>query len=99
MDADDNVYMSPYYDHWDDDHMKLEVNKATGVPRMTLMFPDAGHNFETIYLKWRLPTGFRVMDTLDRLQGYVFGSTANNITVDCGSPSAAPDVETTIGHV
>lgn len=95
----DKMQRYPYYDHWSDRNMKLEVDPKTGVPRMTLDFTDAGRNFETIYLKWRMPRGFRAMDTIDRLQGYAFSSTAANVTVDCGSVLATPDVETTTGHV
>jgi len=70
----------PYYDHWSDRYMKLEFNKDTGIPRMTLTYdPRAGFNFETVYLKWRLPAGCRIMDTVDRLMGYVFSSSAQNV--------------------
>lgn len=68
---------SPYYDHWSDRHMKLEFNETTHIPRLTLTYdPLSGFNFETIYLRWRLPRGCRIMDTTDRLGGYVFSSTA-----------------------
>lgn len=99
MSANGNMWREPYYDHWSDRNMKLEVNPTTNIPRLTLTFPDGGYNFETIYLRWRLPKGFRVMDTVDRLGGYVFGSTASNVVVDCGSTVAVPEVESTIGHV
>lgn len=93
------VWREPYYDHWSDRNMKLEVNEVTKIPHLTLTFPDGGYNFETIYLKWKLPKGCRVMDTMDRLQGYVFSSTASAVVVDCGSTMAIPNVETTVGHV
>jgi hypothetical protein len=67
----------PYYDHWSDRYMKLEIDESTKIPRLTLMYDElGGFNFETIYLKWRLPRGCKVMDTIDRLRGYVFSSTA-----------------------
>lgn len=71
----------PHYDRWSDDHMRIEVNPVTGIPRITLTYKNDGFNFETIYLKWRLPDGFMVMDTIDRLRGYVFSSTAKNVLV------------------
>ena len=92
-------WREPYYDHWSDRNMSIEVNELTKIPRLTLTFPDGGYNFETIYLRWRLPKGFQVMDTLDRLRGYVFSSTASDVIVDCGNPMAIPDVETTVGHI
>jgi hypothetical protein len=47
---------------------------------MVLNYDDAaGHNFETIYLRWKLPNGMNIMDTIDRLGGYVFSSNATNI--------------------
>lgn len=79
--------------------MKLEVNELTKIPRLTLTYPDGGYNFETIYLRWRLPKGCRIMDTIDRLQGYVFSSTASDVVVDCGNPMVVNEVETTIGHI
>lgn len=67
----------PYYDHWSDRYMKLEFNEDTKIPRLTLTHDsDSGFNFERIYLRWRLPKGCRIMDTIDRLGGYVFSSTA-----------------------
>ena len=89
---------SPYYDHWSDRYMKLEKDETTGRYAMTLTY-GPGFNFETVYLKWRLPSGCRVMDTIDRLGGYVFSSTAQNIVVDCNSSSAAPIVDVRQGHV
>lgn len=99
LDAQNKEWREPYYDHWSDRNMKLEVNEKTGIPRLTLTYPDGGYNFETIYLRWRLPRGCRIMDTVDRLQGYVFSSTANDVVVDCGNPMAIPEIETTIGHI
>jgi len=99
MDENGNLWREPHYDHWSDRTMKIEFNPVTNVPRLTLTFPDGGYNFETIYLRWRLPKGFRIMDTLDRLQGYVFSSTASDIVVDCGRANAIPDVDATIGHI
>lgn len=66
-----------HYDHWSDKYMSLEmVGGDAKTPRITLNYKDAGYNFETIYLKWRLPMGCQVKDTIDRLGGYLFGSTA-----------------------
>ena len=99
LDTTDHAWREPHYDHWSDRNMKLEVNPTTNIPRLTLTYQDGGYNFETIYLRWRLPRGFGVMDTIDRLNGYVFGSTASNVVVDCGNSMAVPEVESTIGHV
>lgn len=46
-----------------------------------------------------MPRGCRIMDTMDRLQGYVFSSTAHDVVVDCGNPMTIPQVNATIGHV
>ena len=90
----------PYYDRWSDKHMKLEKSAETGLPRLTLTYgPDGGHNFETIYLKWRLPKGCMVMDTIDRLGGYVFSSTAQNIVVECSNSDVTPILDVNTGHV
>lgn len=90
----------PYYDRWSDKYMALEFDKETGIPRMTLNWDaDAGYNFETIYLRWRLPKGFKVMDTMDRLMGYVFSSTAQNIEINGNSNLASNHVDLKIGHV
>ena len=90
----------PYYDHWSDRYMKLSVDENTGTPRMTLTYDnDCGYNFETIYLKWRLPTGFNVMDTIDRLGGYVFSSTAYNVTVDSNNSFVTPVLDIHKGFV
>lgn len=99
MDEDDRIWREPHYDHWSDRNMSIEVNEVTKTPRLTLTFPDGGYNFETIYLRWRLPKGCRIMDIMDRLQGYVFSSTANDVVVDCGNPIAISEVETTVGHI
>ena len=99
MDDNWRLWREPHYDHWSDRNMKLEVNPTTNIPRLTLSFPDGGYNFETIYLRWKLPEGCRIMDTLDRLGGYVFSSTANDVVLDCGTSTVVPDVETTIGHI
>jgi hypothetical protein len=99
LDSANRAWREPYYDHWSDRTMKLEVDPVTNVPRLTLTFPDGGYNFETIYLRWKLPKGCRIMDTLDRLGGYVFSSTASNVVVDCGNSMVVQDVDTTIGHI
>lgn len=88
-----------YYDHWGDNCMKME-RKPNGNYRLTLKYPDdGGFNFETIYLRWKLPAGFQVMDTMDRLGGYVFGSTARNIVVDCNISTVKVDLDVNIGRV
>ena len=90
----------PYYDHWSDKYMKLKFDEDTGVPRLTLKYDqDCGFNFETIYLKWKLPIGFNVMDTLDRLHGCVFSSTAYNVTVDSNNSFATPMLDIRKGYV
>ena len=90
----------PYYDRWSDNCMSLSVDENTGVPRLTLNYSaDCGYNFETIYLKWKLPVGFNVMDTIDRLQGYVFSSTAYNVTVDSNNSFATPVLDIVKGYV
>ena len=99
MDEEGNLWRDPYFDHWSDKNMKIEFDPTTGTPRLTLTFPDGGYNFDTIYLRWRLPKGCRIMDTMDRLGGYVFSSTASNVVVDCGNPMAVPEVDTSVGHV
>ena len=99
LDSANRAWREPYYDHWSDRTMKLEIDPVTNVPRLTLTFPDGGYNFETIYLRWKLPKGCRIMDTLDRLGGYVFSSTASNVVVDCGNSMVVQDVDTTIGHI
>lgn len=99
MGENDRIWREPHYDRWSDRNMSIEVNEVTKIPRLTLTFPDGGYNFETIYLRWRLPKGCRIMDIMDRLQGYVFSSTANDVVVDCGNPIAVSEVETTVGHI
>ena len=90
----------PYYDHWSDRYMKLETNKSTGVPRLTIRWDEnCGYNFENVFLRWRLPTGFRMMDTVDRLLGYTFSTSAENIHLTCKSSLNQPQVEVKIGHV
>lgn len=97
---DGEAHGKPYYDHWSDKYMRLEVDKDTGVPRMTLSYDsDQGYNFETIYLKWKLPAAFNVMDTIDRLGGYVFSSTAYNVTVDSNNSFATPVLDIHKGFV
>lgn len=94
------MYSKPYFDHWSDSCMKLEVDETTGIPRLTLKFnPEIGFNFETIHLRWVLPKGCRIMDTVDRLGGYVFSSKASNVVVSCGNSNVSPNVETNTGHV
>lgn len=99
MDSQGREWREHYYDHWSDRNMSIEVNELTNIPRITLKFPDGGYNFETIYLRWKLPKGCRIMDTVDRLRGYVFSSTAHDVVIDCGNPIATPEVESTIGHI
>lgn len=90
----------PYYDHWSDRYMKIEFNETTRVPRLTLKWDsDCGFNFETIYLRWRLPAGFRIMDTIDRLMGYSFSTSAENIEVKCNSSANQPQIDVAVGHV
>lgn len=90
----------PHYDHWTDKYMRLDVNPITGVPRLTLTYGDpAGFNFETIYLRWRLPKGCRIMDTIDRLGGYVFSSTASNPVVKSNSSTTNLKLDISLGHV
>lgn len=90
----------PYYDHWSDRYMTLQPNKSTGVPRLTLRWDEnCGYNFENIFLRWRLPAGFRMMDTVDRLLGYTFSTSAENIDLKCNSSLNQPQVEVTVGHV
>ena len=80
--------------------MRLEFDENTQVPRMTLTYEEpGGYNFETIYLRWKLPEGFNMMDTLDRLGGYVFGSTATNLNVVCNNTNVTPVVKVNTGHV
>ena len=94
------MFKKPYYDHWSDSNMKLAVDENTGIPRLTLTFNDnADFNFETIYLKWVLPKGCRIMDSIDRMGGYVFSSTPMNIVADCGNAAVVPKIETSIGHI
>ena len=90
----------PYYDHWSDKYMKLEFDKDSGTPRLTIKWDkDCGYNFETIYLRWKIPSGFRIMDTIDRLMGYSFRSTAENIDIKCSNTMNQPQVEVVVGHV
>ena len=99
-DDPENGNGKPYYDHWSDNNMSLTIDENTHVPRMTLTYEEpGGYNFETIYLKWRLPKGFNVMDTLDRLGGYVFGSSAANLNTMCNNSSVTPIVKVNTGHV
>ena len=96
----DRVFKKPYYDHWSDSNMQLVVDENTGTPRLTLTFnEDADFNFETIYLKWVLPRGCRIMDSIDRMGGYVFSSTPMNIVADCGNAAVVPNIETSTGHI
>jgi hypothetical protein len=99
LDSNNKAWREPYYDHWSDNNMSLHFDEVSGTPRLTLTYPDGGYNFDTIYLRWKLPKGCAIMDTLDRLGGYVFSSTASNVVVDCGSTMSIPDVDTTIGHI
>ena len=90
----------PYYDHWSDRYMSLEFEGEYKTPRMTLTYdPRGGYNFETFYLKWVLPKGFNVMDTMDRLGGYVFGTSTSGTVVDCNNPIATPNIRTKVGNV
>lgn len=90
----------PYYDHWSDRYMKLDVNPVTKVRRLTLKWDeDCGYNFENIYLRWKLPARFRMMDTVDRLLGYSFSTSAENIDMKCNSNMNLPQVDVTVGHI
>ena len=90
----------PYYDHWSDRYMQLTRNEVSGIYNLTLKYDeDMGFNFETIYLRWRLPSECRVMDTIDRLGGYVFSATANNVVVEGNNSNMTPIVEVNTGHV
>lgn len=90
----------PYYDRWSDRHMKLDLNPDTGNPRLTLKWDaDCGFNFETIYLRWILPKGCRIMDTVDRLGGYVMSSTADNIVSSTSNVRTTPKFEVKVGHI
>lgn len=90
----------PYYDHWSDRYMKLTRNEVNGIYNLTLTYDeDMGFNFETIYLRWRLPKGCKIMDTLDRLGGYVFSATASNIVVEGNNSNMTPIVDVNSGHV
>ena len=90
----------PYYDRWSDRYMKIEVDEYTRIPRMTIRYDErCGFNFETIYLKWKLPKGCKLMDTIDRLGGYVFSSTASNVVAVCNNSSSLPEFDVQIGHV
>ena len=92
--------MKPYYDRWSDKYMTLETNPETGTPRITLKYDkDCGFNFETIYLRWKLPRGCKVMDTIDRLGGFVFGSTAQNLVAVCNNNSTISEFNVKTGHV
>lgn len=89
----------PYYDRWSDRYMKMKRNQD-GTYRFTLTYDeDCGFNFETIYLRWRLPVGFKVMDTIDRLGGYMFSSTARNVVVVPNNTSIPTDLDVITGHV
>ena len=90
----------PYYDHWSDNYMVLGKDNATGVNNLTLKYDSkCGFNFETIFLRWKLPSGFNVMNTLDRLGGYLFMSTASNVVVTCNNKNVTPIVQVQEGHV
>lgn len=94
------VAMKPYYDRWSDRYMKIEVDELTKVPRITLRYDeDCGHNFETIYLRWKLPKGCKLMDTIDRLGGYVFSSTASNVVAVCNNSGSMPRFDVQLGHI
>ena len=97
---DHPVAGKPYYDHWSDRYMNLEFDNPTGVPRMTLTYGDSGgFNFETVYLRWRVPSGCKVMDTVDRLGGYLFSSTARNVNVEISDGQMVSEVKVTPGYV
>ena len=90
----------PYYDHWSDKYMKLTKDPISGTYNLRLEYgDDMGFNFETIYLRWKLPKGFNVMDTVDRLGGCAFSSSAQNIVIESNNSGLTPLVETTTGHV
>ena len=90
----------PSYDHWSDRYMKLEIDESTKVPHLTLKWDAAlGYNFENLYLRWKMPSGFRTMDTVDRLFGYAFSTSADNVDLKCNSNLNQPQVEVNIGHI
>lgn len=66
---------------------------------ITLTFEGSGYNFETIYLRWRIPCGFRMMDTIDRLGGYAFATKAKNAVATMHNTLVAPEIKTKIGHI
>jgi hypothetical protein len=67
---------------------------------MTIAYdPRAGYNFETVYLRWKLPAGCRIMDTIDRLGGYVFSSTAHNVQISYAGDEPQADVDVNVGYV
>ena len=94
-----------YYDHWSDEFMKMEYNESTHTYRFTLTWDSKdnpelpGYNFETMYLRWKLPKGFKVMDTIDRLGGYVFSSTAQNVEFECNDDAAHMNLNIIKGYV
>ena len=88
-----------HYDRWSDDHMSLKWDSDRNVYRMTLRFGDGGFNFETIYLKWCMPSGFSIMDTIDRLGGHAFRTTAQNCTAICNEDSTSVDFNVRTGKV
>ena len=80
--------------------MSLVNRGDSKVPNMTLKWDsDMGFNFETIYLRWKVPMGCNVMDTIDRLGGYLFSSSAANVVVDCNNSGTTPVVDVKKGHV
>ena len=94
-----DISNKPYYDHWSDRYMKLDIDKETGIPHLKLKWDSAcGFNFERIYLRWELPAGCKVMDTMDRLMGFVFSSTAQNIIATANN-SMTPIFDVSVGHV
>ena len=93
-----NRMNEPYYDRWSDRHMKIGRNPDTGNPTLELDFSE-GFNFETIYLRWKLPKGCRIMDTVDRLGGYLFSSIATNVMVEANNIQVNPSIDVKQGHV
>jgi hypothetical protein len=80
--------------------MTLVKRGDTHVPNLTLTWdPECGFNFEQIYLKWKVPVGCNVMDTIDRLGGYLFSSTAENVVAECNNSGTTPIIEVKKGHV
>lgn len=79
--------------------MKISDNTSSGMKNITLTFEGSGYNFETIWLRWKMPRAFRIMDTIDRLGGYAFAAKAKNVVATMHNTLVAPEIKTRIGHV